>query len=69
MEWMEVLMAVAVPTLAGAAGYGRLSRSVSQHDKDLEGKASKEVVDTKFDAVIERLDRIEGKLDRNSRSL
>lgn len=69
MELLEVLGVVALPTLGGAVAWGRLNQRVAQHDKDIEDKAGKDVVDAKFDAVIDRLDRIEAKLDRNSRSV
>ena len=66
MELVEVLAIVAIPTLSGAAAWGRMHQRAGQHDKDIAGKADKEVVDVKFDMVIERLDKIDRGIERLS---
>ena len=66
MELMEVLAVVAIPTVSGAVAWGQLRQQVSTQAKEIDGKASKDVVDTKFDAVLERLDRIDRGIERLS---
>ena len=68
MEVMEVLAAIAVPTLGGAVAWGKISNEVKAVAKEVETKATKEVVDVQYNSMIERLDRIERKLDRNTTS-
>ena len=57
---------IALATLAGGGliAWGRLNQRVGQHDKDIEGKAEKEVVEVKFDAIVERLDKIDRGIER-----
>lgn len=63
---LSMLVTVAVPTGAGLIAWGTLKQRVEGVEKDVDEKASKEVVDAHFDAVIERLERMERKLDRNT---
>ena len=64
MELLEVLAVVALPSLGGAVAWGQLKNAVHAQGKSLDGKADKAVVDVKFDAVIERLDRIDRGIER-----
>lgn len=66
MGVVEILGIVAVPTIAGAIAWGRMNQRVDAHTIELALKAPREVVEVQFDAVIERLERIERKLDRNT---
>ena len=68
MEVMEILAAIAVPTLGGAVAWGKIDQAVKAVAKELDTKATKEVVDVQYNSMIERLDRIERKLDRNTTS-
>lgn len=63
---LSTLTAIAVPAIGGILAYGKLQQRVNAVEKDIEKKAEKEVVDVHFNAVVERLERIERKLDRQT---
>ena len=60
-------MPLAVVAGAGLVAWGEMRSRVNGLRRDVEDKAEKEVVEVKFEAIIERLERMETKLDRNSR--
>lgn len=68
VEILDVAVAAAIPTLGVAVAWGRVTNGVKNMQKELDGKAEKDVVDVKFDAIIERLERMENKMDRNTRN-
>ena len=45
--------------VAGAIGYGELRARVARVCRDVETKASKEIVETQYGEILRRLDRIE----------
>lgn len=66
----DLVITLGTITATGLVGWGQLRNRVDNLDKKLDGldagKANKETVDAHFDAVVQRLERIEGKLDRNT---
>lgn len=66
MEPLEVVGMMAVPTVLGAVAWGKMKQEVASHALELANKAGTDVVEAKFAAVIERLDRIERGIDRLS---
>ena len=64
MDIKDILTAIGIPIAAGAVGYGRLNQKVDDIGKDVENKANKDVVDVQYNAILERLDRMESKMDR-----
>lgn len=66
----DVMIALGTVAGGGLVAWGTLRNRVDTLDKKADAlvatKAEKEVVDAHFDAVIQRLTRIESKLDRNT---
>ena len=67
MAALNDLLPVALVAGGGLVAWGEMRSKVNGIRKDVEGKAEKDVVEVKFDSIIERLARMETKLDRNSR--
>lgn len=59
-NWPGLALA-AIPALVG---YGDLRARATQLSKDVDTKASKEVVNTQYDEILRRLDRIENRVNR-----
>lgn len=55
---------VLVVGATSAIGYGELRGRVGSLRKDVDAKASKDVVDTQYGEIIRRLDRIEDRVNR-----
>lgn len=58
------MLALLVPVLVGLIGYGSLKSDVRHVQAEVDRRAPQAVVDAKLDAIIQRLERIERKLDR-----
>jgi hypothetical protein len=54
---------VVVLGATGAIGYGELRQRVNSLSRDVETKASREVVDAHYGEIIRRLDRIENRVN------
>ena len=63
----DLLLAIAIPTITTAVGFGMLRQQVKSHDKALDGKASSERVDALRESIQvthESVRRLEEKFDR-----
>lgn len=60
---IEYWPAVAIGTTS-LIGYGELRARVASVRKDVDGKASREVVDVQYGEILRRLDRIENRVNR-----
>jgi len=60
--------AIAIGTLAvgGLVGWGALNERVKGVRKDVDGKASTEIVEHQYIEIITRLDRIEKRINGNA---
>lgn len=65
-EWVSPLIAAAVPIMLGLVGYGVLKNRVETTQRALGYKAEKEVVSIQYATILERLGRIERKLDASN---
>lgn len=69
--WAKVLLAFLVPTLAAVLTIGGVFKDVARNAEDVkrvdEAKASKELVNTQYDAILRRLDAIDRRLERLGR--
>ena len=61
---IENLIPLALVAGGGLVAWGELRSKVNGIRKDVEDKAEKDVVNVQFNAVIERLDRIERGIDK-----
>ena len=64
---IAVVLTVVPLTGGGLIAWGRIRSEVDDVRKDLDLKANKETVEVQYDAIMERLDRIEGKMDNRRR--
>ena len=64
----EIWLALGTIAGGGLIAWGQLRSRVDGVEKAVDTKAGKDVVDAHFDAVVQRLERIENKLD-NARGL
>ena len=63
-HWLALVMVAG----GGLIAWGQLRSRVDGVEKAVDTKAGRDVVDAHFDAVVQRLERIENKLD-NARGL
>lgn len=67
---LATMVAIGVPTGGGLVAWGVLKQKVERQAEDIgkldREKASNDVVNAHFTNIVERLDRMEKKLDRNT---
>ena len=61
--WRKIVLQFATPIAIALVGYGVLKADVRHLQEDMQTKASRETIQAQYDAIRERLDRIERKLD------
>ena len=60
---IPILIAIAIPTGGGLIAWGALKQEQKDLRADVDTKAPREVVDAQYDAILQRLERIERKID------
>lgn len=63
---MVELWPAAVAIAGGLVAWGDLRAKVGELRKDVDGKASREIVEHQYAEIVNRLARIEGKLDQTN---
>lgn len=65
--WKKPLLVLLPFAIAGLVGWGVLKSDVAHLHDDVEAKATRETVQAQYDAIVQRLDRIERKIDERPR--
>ena len=64
--WGRLLLALVPLIIVGLIGWGSLKSEVSNHQRQIDTKASRDVVDQQNAEVLRRLERIERLLERRA---
>jgi hypothetical protein len=65
--WPKVTLAFLVPVIAAVWALGGVRNDVARHGQEIEKKASRETVTAQYDAILQRLDAIDRRLERMGR--
>ena len=62
--WKRFVLQLVIPTAVALMGYGALKADVRNLREQVDTKASRETIEAQYQSIMQRLDRIERKLDQ-----
>ena len=61
--WRKIVLAFLIPTAIALISYGTLRSDVKHLESEMQGKATRETIQAQYQDILQRLDRIERRLD------